>query len=205
MHQFTRGGDGNFFMLVKDLSLDLEPWTYSLQDMLEAGFSSQGLFWKLIWAFPIFSQLEWQQNKRNLTFSHWFQVQWDESTSITRPERVSPWEIEAYTTPVPTSLVQPVAPKSKRPRPSVNIPNLGELTFLLPLCLLSPYHLLTSSILYWAACVLEPACSTVSAVWNPSHEQTENGKNGNLLRMQNGYHHPQRTLSLNISCRSNRR
>ncbi|XP_024985225.1 auxin response factor 18-like isoform X2 [Cynara cardunculus var. scolymus] len=73
-------------------------------------------------------------------------VQWDESTSITRPERVSPWEIEAYTTPVPTSLVQPVAPKSKRPRPSVNIPNL------------------------------EPACSTVSAVWNPSHEQTENGE-----------------------------
>ncbi|KAI3687436.1 hypothetical protein L1987_81132 [Smallanthus sonchifolius] len=67
-------------------------------------------------------------------------VHWDESTSIVRPERVSPWEIEIYTTPVPTSFVQPVASKSKRPRP------------------------------------LEPACSTVSAVWNPWHEQTENGE-----------------------------
>ncbi|XP_076940291.1 auxin response factor 11-like isoform X2 [Bidens hawaiensis] len=69
-------------------------------------------------------------------------VHWDESTSIVRPDRVSPWEIEIYTTSVPTSLVQPAVPKNKRPRPLVN----------------------------------EPACSTVSAVWNPSHEQTENGE-----------------------------
>ncbi|KAI3822102.1 hypothetical protein L1987_09683 [Smallanthus sonchifolius] len=60
--------------------------------------------------------------------SEWrsLKVHWDESTSIVRPERVSPWEIEIYTTPVPTSLVQPVASKSKRPRPLANIPNLGE-------------------------------------------------------------------------------
>ncbi|XP_076895428.1 auxin response factor 9-like isoform X2 [Bidens hawaiensis] len=73
-------------------------------------------------------------------------VHWDESTSIVRPERVSPWEIEIYTTSVPTSLAQPAVPKNKRHRPLVNTPNL------------------------------EPACSTVSAVWNPSHEQTENGE-----------------------------
>ncbi|KAD4384777.1 hypothetical protein E3N88_24945 [Mikania micrantha] len=81
-------------------------------------------------------------------------VHWDESTSIARPERVSPWDIEIYTTFVPTSLVQSVACKSKRPRPLANIPNL------------------------------EPACSTASAVWNPSLEQTEHGSNGCLLRTQ---------------------
>ncbi|KAL8216614.1 hypothetical protein R6Q57_023451 [Mikania cordata] len=53
-------------------------------------------------------------------------VHWDESTSIARPERVSPWDIEIYTTFVPTSLVQSVACKSKRPRPLANIPNLGD-------------------------------------------------------------------------------
>ncbi|PWA82811.1 PB1 domain, AUX/IAA protein, Auxin response factor, DNA-binding pseudobarrel domain protein [Artemisia annua] len=80
--------------------------------------------------------------------SNWrsLKVQWDEPTSIVRPERVSPWEIEAYASPIPTSLVQPVTPKNKRPRPPTNIP------------------------------ILEPPCSTVSAVWNPTHEQTENGE-----------------------------
>ncbi|KAI3727748.1 hypothetical protein L6452_16368 [Arctium lappa] len=103
-------------------------------------------------------------------------VQWDEPASIIRPERVSPWEIETFVAPIPTSLVQPVAPKSKRPRPHMEIPNI------------------------------EPACSSVSAVWNPSHDsvqlsctpegqrgdnhsswhpkQTENSNNGCLLRTQ---------------------
>lgn len=53
-------------------------------------------------------------------------VQWDEHASIIRPERVSPWEIETFVSPIPTSLVQPVAPKSKRPRTLVEIPNHGE-------------------------------------------------------------------------------
>ncbi|XP_023750402.1 auxin response factor 9 isoform X1 [Lactuca sativa] len=47
-------------------------------------------------------------------------VEWDEAASITRPERVSPWEIEPFATPPPPSIppttsLQP--PKSKRPRP----------------------------------------------------------------------------------------
>ncbi|CAH1453557.1 unnamed protein product [Lactuca virosa] len=47
-------------------------------------------------------------------------VEWDEAASITRPERVSPWEIEPISTPPPPSIppttsLQP--PKSKRPRP----------------------------------------------------------------------------------------
>nr|XP_043626664.1 auxin response factor 18-like [Erigeron canadensis] len=73
-------------------------------------------------------------------------VQWDEPTSIARPERVSPWEIETYVNPIPTSLVQPMTPKNKRPRPPVII----------------PYP--------------EPASSTVSTVWNPSHDKTEKGE-----------------------------
>ncbi|KAM0069988.1 putative transcription factor ARF family [Helianthus debilis subsp. tardiflorus] len=62
---------------------------------------------------------QWESSKwRSL------KVQWDEPASITRPERVSPWEIETLATPVPTCSVQPVAPKTKRPRPSVEIPTL---------------------------------------------------------------------------------
>ncbi|KAD5316825.1 hypothetical protein E3N88_16771 [Mikania micrantha] len=58
--------------------------------------------------------------------SNWrsLKVQWDEPASITRPERVSPWEIETFVAPVPTSLPQAVAPKSKRPRISTEILNL---------------------------------------------------------------------------------
>ncbi|KAI3828767.1 hypothetical protein L1987_02877 [Smallanthus sonchifolius] len=60
---------------------------------------------------------QWESSKwRSL------KVQWDEPASIMRPERVSPWEIETFVTPVPTSLVQPVALKTKRPRPSVEFP-----------------------------------------------------------------------------------
>ncbi|CAH1430060.1 unnamed protein product [Lactuca virosa] len=70
-------------------------------------------------------------------------VQWDEPASLTRPERVSPWEIETFVAPVPTSIPQPVAPKTKRPRPPMEIPNL------------------------------EPTCSTVSIVWNPSHDSSQ--------------------------------
>ncbi|XP_021972719.1 auxin response factor 11 isoform X1 [Helianthus annuus] len=92
---------------------------------------------------------QWEDSKWRSLIVHW-----DESTSIARPERVSPWEIEIYTTHVPTSLAPPVASKSKRPRPLANVPNP------------------------------EPACSAVSAVWNPSHEQTENGDNGRALRTQ---------------------
>ncbi|PWA79843.1 Aux/IAA-ARF-dimerization [Artemisia annua] len=76
---------------------------------------------------------QWEDSKwRSL------KVQWDEPASILRPERVSPWEIEPFGTPVPTSLVESVAPKCKRPRPPSEVPNL------------------------------EPACPTASSVWNPS-------------------------------------
>ncbi|KAI3710680.1 hypothetical protein L2E82_40469 [Cichorium intybus] len=90
-------------------------------------------------------------------------VQWDEPASILRPERVSPWEIETFVAPIPTSLPQPVPPKAKRPRPPMEVPNL------------------------------EPACSTVSTVWNPSHDSPQlsctpegqrGDKNGCLLRTQ---------------------
>ncbi|GKE18088.1 auxin response factor 9-like protein, partial [Tanacetum coccineum] len=64
---------------------------------------------------------QWEDSKwRSL------KVQWDEPASILRPERVSPWEIETFGTPVPTSLVESVAPKCKRPRPPCEVPNLGE-------------------------------------------------------------------------------
>ncbi|KAI3792640.1 hypothetical protein L2E82_06527 [Cichorium intybus] len=60
--------------------------------------------------------------------SQWrsLKVQWDEATSIVRPDRVSPWEIETYTTSIPTNLGQQVGPKTKRPRPPVNLPNLDS-------------------------------------------------------------------------------
>ncbi|KAK1436123.1 hypothetical protein QVD17_01899 [Tagetes erecta] len=100
-------------------------------------------------------------------------VHWDESTSIVRPERVSPWEIEINTSPVPTSLVQPLVSKSKRLRPLPNTPNL------------------------------EPACSTVSAVWNPSHEQTENVNDGCHLRTQFDAEDKKGLLGWNVQSNSN--
>uniref|UniRef100_A0A2P2MAJ7 Auxin response factor n=4 Tax=Rhizophora mucronata TaxID=61149 RepID=A0A2P2MAJ7_RHIMU len=44
-------------------------------------------------------------------------IQWDEHASIPRPDRVSPWEIEPFVASVASNLAQPVAIKSKRPRP----------------------------------------------------------------------------------------
>ncbi|XP_076957506.1 auxin response factor 9-like [Bidens hawaiensis] len=79
---------------------------------------------------------QWENSKWRL-----LKVQWDEPANITRPDRVSPWEIEPFVAPVPSSLVQPVAPKSKRLRTPVDIPNL------------------------------EPAFSTVSAQFSSTHDR----------------------------------
>ncbi|XP_076895898.1 auxin response factor 9-like [Bidens hawaiensis] len=79
---------------------------------------------------------QWEDSKwRSL------KVQWDEPANITRPDRVSPWEIEPFVVPAPTSLVQPVAPKSKRLRTPFDIPNL------------------------------EPAFSTASAQFSSTHDR----------------------------------
>ncbi|MCI33076.1 auxin response factor 9-like, partial [Trifolium medium] len=52
-------------------------------------------------------------------------VQWDESASIPRPDRISPWEIEPLLASVPASL-QPAAVKYKRPRLPSEVPDLGK-------------------------------------------------------------------------------
>lgn len=59
---------------------------------------------------PHWSESKWRSLK----------IQWDESATIQRPERVSPWEIEPFVASASMNLVQP-AVKSKRPRP-VDIP-----------------------------------------------------------------------------------
>ncbi|XP_042506562.1 auxin response factor 11-like [Macadamia integrifolia] len=52
-------------------------------------------------------------------------VQWDEpASSIQRPERVSPWEIEPFVASAPSNLTQPPAIKNKRPRPPIDTPVL---------------------------------------------------------------------------------
>ncbi|KAK4743846.1 hypothetical protein SAY87_010158 [Trapa incisa] len=50
--------------------------------------------------------------------SRWrcLKVHWDELATIPRPDRVSPWEIEPFVTPVPAPLSQPSSVKNKRPR-----------------------------------------------------------------------------------------
>ncbi|MCD7454607.1 hypothetical protein HAX54_025353 [Datura stramonium] len=55
--------------------------------------------------------------------SHWskskwrsLKIQWDEPTSIVRPDRVSPWEIEPFVAPTNVDVAQPGI-KNKRPRP----------------------------------------------------------------------------------------
>ncbi|XP_040989882.1 auxin response factor 9 isoform X1 [Juglans microcarpa x Juglans regia] len=59
--------------------------------------------------------------------SRWrsLKVQWDEPASIPRPDQVSPWEIEPFVASVPVSMPQP-APKNKRPRTPIEIPNLDN-------------------------------------------------------------------------------
>ncbi|BBH03487.1 auxin response factor 9 [Prunus dulcis] len=63
--------------------------------------------------------------------SHWshskwrsLKVHWDESASVPRPDRVSPWEIEPFVASIPASVPQPSAVKNKRPRPAAEIPAL---------------------------------------------------------------------------------
>nr|GMC99936.1 auxin response factor 9-like isoform X1 [Ipomoea batatas] len=66
-------------------------------------------------------------------------VHWDEPVPITRPDRVSPWDIEPFVPSIPSSLALPAAPKNKRPRQVIE-----------------------------TTTVLEPTLSTASTVWNPS-------------------------------------
>ncbi|XP_062154550.1 auxin response factor 18 [Alnus glutinosa] len=67
---------------------------------------------------------EWSKSKwRSL------KVQWDEPSTIQRPERVSPWEIDPFVASASLNLTQP-AVKSKRPRP-VDIPT-SEITTASP-------------------------------------------------------------------------
>ncbi|MCD9646265.1 hypothetical protein HAX54_035984 [Datura stramonium] len=67
-------------------------------------------------------------------------VQWDEPASISRPDRVSPWDIEPFVASVTTTLVQPMAMNNKKHRPH-NEPKASE-----------------------------PVSSTVPAVWIPSQQ-----------------------------------
>ncbi|XP_008807236.2 auxin response factor 11-like isoform X2 [Phoenix dactylifera] len=52
-------------------------------------------------------------------------VQWDEATSIQRPERVSPWDIEPFTGPMTAlNVTQPVFMKNKRSRSPLDLSSL---------------------------------------------------------------------------------
>ncbi|XP_027335924.1 auxin response factor 9-like isoform X1 [Abrus precatorius] len=51
-------------------------------------------------------------------------VQWDEPSAVPRPDRVSPWEIEPFVASSSTPSVQPTAVKTKRARPTSEIPDV---------------------------------------------------------------------------------
>jgi auxin response factor len=53
---------------------------------------------------PQWKQSQWRSIK----------VQWDEPASISRPDRVSPWEIEPFVPPVPTNMVPPGTGKNNK-------------------------------------------------------------------------------------------
>ncbi|CAK9143145.1 unnamed protein product [Ilex paraguariensis] len=91
-------------------------------------------------------------------------VQWDEPASIARPDRVSPWEIESFAASGPTSLVQPVPVKNKRPRPPIEIPVLD-----------------TASSAVWHS----SHDSMSSAVWHPSHDSTKLSGTADRQRTEN--------------------
>ncbi|XP_033138184.1 auxin response factor 11 [Brassica rapa] len=60
--------------------------------------------------------------------SNWrcLEVRWDEPASISRPDKVSPWEIEAFVT--SENVPHSVMPKNKRPRHFSEVSALGALT-----------------------------------------------------------------------------
>nr|AVD68947.1 auxin response factor 9 [Prunus sibirica] len=71
--------------------------------------------------------------------SHWshskwrsLKVHWDESASVPRPDRVSPWEIEPVVASIPASVPQPSAVKNKRPRPAAEIPAIDATSSTAP-------------------------------------------------------------------------
>ncbi|KAH9331692.1 hypothetical protein KI387_003800 [Taxus chinensis] len=62
--------------------------------------------------------------------SNWrsLKVQWDETSAVPRPERVSPWEIEPFVAPSALNPQQPVATR-KRPRTNV-LPSSADMSIL---------------------------------------------------------------------------
>ncbi|KAJ6851301.1 auxin response factor 9-like isoform X1 [Iris pallida] len=66
--------------------------------------------------------------------SHWsnsnwrsLRVQWDEATNIQRPERVSPWELEMFSSSVPSmNIPHPVSMKNKRTRSAIDLVALSR-------------------------------------------------------------------------------
>lgn len=54
-----------------------------------------------------------------------YQVQWDEAAALQRPESVSPWEIEPFDVSVSLSESYPTPMKTKRNRPSIELPISG--------------------------------------------------------------------------------
>ncbi|CAN4075885.1 unnamed protein product [Withania somnifera] len=58
------------------------------------------------------SSLQWKDSKwRSL------EVQWDEPASVSRPDRVSPWDINPFVASIATPLIQPTSVMNKRHRP----------------------------------------------------------------------------------------
>ncbi|XP_078174213.1 auxin response factor 1-like isoform X2 [Carex rostrata] len=55
--------------------------------------------------------------------SQWraLKIQWDEPANISRPEKVSPWEIESFDASAPSVTVPQAPPKNKRPRQPTEI------------------------------------------------------------------------------------
>ncbi|GMH09323.1 hypothetical protein Nepgr_011164 [Nepenthes gracilis] len=87
-------------------------------------------------------------------------VQWDELIPISRPERVSPWEIEPFVASIPSNLADSVLAKNKRSWPSIEIP------------------------------VHESICANGIAPWNSTidltHEETEEGKSASARSVLSG-------------------
>ncbi|GAB4857625.1 Auxin response factor 9 [Ancistrocladus abbreviatus] len=99
-------------------------------------------------------------------------VHWDEHTTIPRPERVSPWEVEPFVASTPSNLADSVLAKNKRSRPSIEI----------------PIHESIST-------------TNALASWNPTmniiQEETEDGKSTTAWSVLSGYTTPQPTRQCN--------
>lgn len=63
---------------------------------------------------------------------YYFQVHWDEASSIQKPEKISPWDVEPFSQPISASGDPQAAFSKKRARSPLDLPGTGSENEVIP-------------------------------------------------------------------------